>query len=109
MRIIHIGGTVDQYINSDHIIRVTPYYMDRTKEEKYYNVVLTHDSIQVYQKRDMSRDSFISKWTNMVKINDMTEDQAKKTLKIIIAKLNELDNDDFFGTEGWRHFFGLDD
>ena len=62
MRIIHIGGTVDQHINSDHIVRVTPLYMDQTKEEKYYHVVLLKDSIQVYEKRDMSRDSFISKW-----------------------------------------------
>lgn len=45
----------------------------------------------------------------MVKIKDLTEDQAKDALRNIIAKLNELDEDDFFGTEGWRHFFGLDD
>lgn len=23
--------------------------------------------------------------------------------------LDDLDNEDFFGTEGWRHSFGLDD
>ena len=23
------------------------------------------------------------------------------------AKLDELDDEDFFGTEGWRHYFGL--
>lgn len=25
------------------------------------------------------------------------------------AKLDETEQDDFFGTEGWRHFFGLED
>jgi hypothetical protein len=28
---------------------------------------------------------------------------------LIEQKLEELDYDDFFGTEGWRHFFGLPD
>lgn len=28
---------------------------------------------------------------------------------ILEEKLNELDDDDFFGTEGWRHFLGLPD
>ncbi len=27
----------------------------------------------------------------------------------IITKLDELDLDDFFGTEGWRHYFGFED
>lgn len=25
------------------------------------------------------------------------------------AKMDEIEGDDFFGTEGWRHFFGLPD
>lgn len=25
------------------------------------------------------------------------------------AKMNEVEGNDFFGTEGWRHFFGLPD
>ena len=28
---------------------------------------------------------------------------------IIEQKLNDSDEDDTFGTEGWRHFFGLPD
>ena len=28
---------------------------------------------------------------------------------LIEMKLDELDNDDAFGTEGWRHSFGLPD
>jgi hypothetical protein len=27
----------------------------------------------------------------------------------IESKLDETEEDDFFGTEGWRHFFGLPD
>ena len=45
----------------------------------------------------------------MIKVKDMTEDQAKNILRNIIGKLNELDEDDYFGTEGWMHFFGFDD
>lgn len=28
---------------------------------------------------------------------------------LIEAKMDEVEVDDFFGTEGWRHFFGLPD
>jgi len=28
---------------------------------------------------------------------------------LLEQKLDELDYQDFFGTEGWRHFFGLPD
>lgn len=30
-------------------------------------------------------------------------------LDAIEAKLDETQEDDFFGTEGWRHFFGMPD
>lgn len=36
---------------------------------------------------------------------DATDDYAWPVVK---AKLDELDQEDFFGTEGWRHFFGVD-
>ena len=26
----------------------------------------------------------------------------------IVSKLDALDNEDFFGTEGWRHYFGME-
>lgn len=42
-------------------------------------------------------------------VDQLTEQQAKEQLKEIIAKLNELSSDDFFGTEGWEHFFGFED
>jgi len=27
----------------------------------------------------------------------------------LVDKLDETEEDDFFGTEGWRHFFGMPD
>lgn len=34
----------------------------------------------------------------------MKEQAIKDYLKELIEKLDELDEEDFFGTEGWRHF-----
>jgi hypothetical protein len=42
-------------------------------------------------------------------VEEMTEEQAKKVLMTLIEKLDELDQEDFFGTEGWKHMFGLED
>ncbi len=44
-----------------------------------------------------------------IKVDDMTAKAAKGLLKTIIDKLDELDNDDFFGSEGWKHHFGLEE
>ena len=44
-------------------------------------------------------------YKNMV--DSLTEDAAKIILKKIIDELDELDMDDFFGTEGWRRRFNL--
>jgi hypothetical protein len=44
-----------------------------------------------------------------IPISEMTEAQAKKMLQMIVDKLDELDGEDYFGTEGWKHFFGLED
>lgn len=44
-----------------------------------------------------------------IDVDKMTEIQSKNLLKDIIYKLNELSEDDFFGTEGWEHFFGFED
>ena len=32
------------------------------------------------------------------------EEAIREYLKILIVKLDDLDMEDFFGTEGWRHF-----
>jgi hypothetical protein len=45
----------------------------------------------------------------MFNVDDLTEESAKAHLKIIISKLNELDLEDFFGSEGWKHYFGYED
>lgn len=42
-------------------------------------------------------------------INKWTDEAVREYLKILIEKLNDLDNEDFFGTEGWQHFLGLDE
>jgi len=34
---------------------------------------------------------------------------AKKKLQELIEWLDEIDEDDFFGTEGWRHRLGWDE
>lgn len=38
---------------------------------------------------------------NEVKLLDC--DEAKEYLRLIIEELDLLDEDDYFGTEGWRH------
>jgi hypothetical protein len=43
-----------------------------------------------------------------VNIEDLTERQTKD----LLIKINELDDlscNDFFGTEGWKHFMGFED
>lgn len=39
----------------------------------------------------------------------LSEDGAKDYLRSLIQKLDELDEEDFFGTEGWRHYMRLED
>lgn len=44
-------------------------------------------------------------------IGNYTHDQIRELLMYINAledKLDALDEEDYFGTEGWKHVFGLD-
>lgn len=41
-----------------------------------------------------------------IEIEDMTEEQSKEALTKIVDWLDELDGDDYFGTEGWKHQLG---
>ena len=43
-----------------------------------------------------------------MKIANLTEKAAKELLEKLVDKLNELDGEDFFGSEGWRHYLGLE-
>ena len=43
-----------------------------------------------------------------IKVDEMTEEQAKKKLQELMDVLDELDEKDYFGTEGWRHFLGFE-
>ena len=45
----------------------------------------------------------------MFNVEDLTEKAAKNHLQAIINKLDDLDCEDFFGTEGWKHSFGFED
>lgn len=42
-------------------------------------------------------------------IQKLSEKDAKSLLKHIISKLDELDCEDYFGSEGWKHFFEIDE
>lgn len=39
----------------------------------------------------------------------LSEDGAKDYLRNLIQELDKLDEEDYFGTEGWRHYMRLED
>lgn len=39
----------------------------------------------------------------------LSEDGAKEYLRDLIEKLDDLDDKDFFGTEGWRRYLRFDE
>ena len=41
-------------------------------------------------------------------IEGLTEKEVKSLLQFLIEALDEEDTNDVFGTEGWRHYFGLE-
>jgi len=45
----------------------------------------------------------------MFKVDDLKDCKAKEYLKEIISKLDECDEEDMFGSEGWKHYFGYED
>mgnify|MGYP000979528078 CR=1 FL=1 len=47
--------------------------------------------------------------TFSIDVKDMTEEQAKDILTRLIEQLDDLDGEDFFGTEGWKHYMGFED
>jgi len=38
-----------------------------------------------------------------------TQEQLAEYIQELESKLDDLDDEDFFGTEGWRHFLSLED
>lgn len=42
-------------------------------------------------------------------VDMLSEEGAKEYLRELISKLDNLDEEDFFGTQGWRHYFQLED
>lgn len=41
-------------------------------------------------------------------IGDLEKHSAIEYLSYIVSKLDELDSDDTFGTQGWRYLFDLE-
>ena len=42
-------------------------------------------------------------------INKLNQQAKDDLLEKLINELDKLDEDDFFGTEGWKHHFGIDE
>ena len=42
-------------------------------------------------------------------VDELTEKQAREMLKSLLTTIVDASREDFFGTEGWEHFFGFDD
>ena len=42
-------------------------------------------------------------------ISKFKDKAVREMLQKIVDKLDELDCEDYFGTEGWKHSFGLED
>lgn len=42
-------------------------------------------------------------------VDGLTEKQAKAMLKKMLETTIDASAEDFFGTEGWEHFFGFED
>ena len=40
-------------------------------------------------------------------IHKLTNKAKDELLETLIEKLDSLDEEDFFGTEGWKHYFGI--
>lgn len=39
----------------------------------------------------------------------LSEEGAKEYLQMLISALDALDEEDFFGSSGWRHYMRLED
>lgn len=42
-------------------------------------------------------------------ISKMTQKAKNDLLQHLVDKLDELDEQDYFGTEGWKHFFSVEE
>lgn len=41
-------------------------------------------------------------------IKKMSDEAVREILESLIEQMDELDQDDFFGSEGWEHYFGFE-
>ena len=44
-----------------------------------------------------------------MQLKALTKEHLIDLLNSLVYELDKLDNEDFFGTEGWRHFLDLED
>lgn len=47
--------------------------------------------------------------TITTKISESGPDDISHFLEILVDELDSIDQDDAFGTEGWKHHFGVED
>lgn len=43
------------------------------------------------------------------RVENLSEKAAREILSKLIIMLDELDGDDFFGTQGWRYYLNMED
>lgn len=49
-----------------------------------------------------------NKMDNEKYVNNLKEEAAREELIFLRNELDNLDEDDYFGTQGWKYFFGID-
>lgn len=45
----------------------------------------------------------------MFRISDLSDEKCREKLKELVDFLDDLDLEDFFGSEGWKHIIGWED
>jgi hypothetical protein len=41
-------------------------------------------------------------------VDNLNDEACRRILKKLVEELDELDGEDYFGTEGWEHRFGFE-
>lgn len=52
--------------------------------------------------------NIMSEFIGYISNGNSTDDANRYMLETLISGLDDLDNEDEFGTEGWRHTFGIE-
>lgn len=54
------------------------------------------------------KDAYVHLQVILDKLKGEPKDTSKYLLEGLVNLMDDLDEDDFFGTEGWRHRFGFE-